>query len=216
MLTGVHTYDARILIQSDVESAWLEARPPLDVAQPRAVDEKGRRRASAQSMAISRSDELGLVDGDGINDGGAGEEKIEGPSAALFLPMARRCKRVDVDVGLCHQKERQACLFGSGTRRGRPVARGSVCQMQVVSNHRSGVAARKHPFWQGSRVGSCQVPPGHPDLSVQSLSGGGQIAQSAYTRRLRPTWIRPEAAPSRCLCDCVPAYLRTSLRLQVR
>lgn len=75
---------------------------------------------------------------------GAGEDKIEGPSAATAVV----CKRADVHVGLCHHNERQACLNRQGGGGARPVARGSVCQIQVVSNHRSGVAARNHPFWR--------------------------------------------------------------------
>lgn len=77
-------------------------------AQPRArmsdVD-KSRRRASAQGMAISRSDELGLVDGDGINVGEQVRRRSRVRVLALPLPMVRSCKRVDVDVGRCHQKE---------------------------------------------------------------------------------------------------------------
>lgn len=142
---------------------------------------------------------------------GASEEKIEGPSATLFCPMVRRCKRVDVDVGLCHQKERQACLFGSGTRKGWPVARGSVCQMQVVSNHRSGVAARNTP--SGKEAG--RVPGQVPGtawasrLFVQSLSGGARSPNQltpvdsdphGFGRRLLLLLL------SMCLCTCVPRF----------
>lgn len=128
--------------------------------------------------------------------GGAGEEKIEGPSAGPFCPRYEGCKRAsgNVDVGLCHQKERETCPIRSGTRWGWPVARGSVCQKQVVSNHRSGVAARNHPFWQGSREGTARASRPFRWILVR----GGWVAQSAYTGRFRPTWIGPRAAPSCC------------------
>lgn len=123
---------------------------------------------------------------------------------------------MDVDVGLWHQKERQTCLFGSGTRRGWLVARGSVCQMQVVSNHSSGVAARNHPFWQGSRAGTWGQMPGTARASrpsVQSLSGGARSPNQLTPGDPDPQWIRPEAAPSCCLpnvpvylCTCVPRF----------
>lgn len=123
---------------------------------------------------------------------------------------------MDVDVGLWHQKERQTCLFGSGTRRGWLVARGSVCQMQVVSNHSSGVAARNHPFWQGSRAGTWGQMPGTARASrpsAQSLSGGPDRPISLHRATQTHNGFVQRLL---LLAVYVPVYLRTSLRLQVR
>jgi hypothetical protein len=69
---------------------------------------------------------------------------MEGPSAAILcrwpwlMVLLRRCKRADADVGVGVD----VWMSASATRKrgSRPVARGSVCQIQVVSNHRSGVS----------------------------------------------------------------------------
>ena len=73
---------------------------------------------------------------------------MEGPSAAILcrwpwlMVLLRRCKRAGADVGVWMWVWVWMWMSASATRKrgSRPVARGSVCQIQVVSNHRSGVS----------------------------------------------------------------------------
>lgn len=176
-------------------------------------DDKSRRRASAQGMAISRSDELGLVDGDGINVGEQVRRRSRVRVLAFPLPMVPSLQASGCGLSAAATRKRwETCPIRSGTRCGWPVARGSVCQMQVVSNHRSGVAARKPPLLG---ISHARYRQGIQAFPCRSLSAGGQIAQSAYTGRPRPTWVGPRAAPSCCremrslpmsLCTCVPRF----------
>lgn len=161
------SHDSRILIQSDVESAWLEARPPLEVGQPRA---RGRQEQTAGQRTGHGNLSIGRTGARGRRWDqcwGAGEEKDRGSECWLSLwPWYGVCKRVDVGCRLLPpERDGRPCPIRSGTRWGWPVARGSVCQMQVVSNHRSGVAARKPPLQALlgiSHAGYRQGPPGHP------------------------------------------------------